>query len=494
MKAYHALEQRFETLIHIDRLIALAHWDEATMMPAGAGAARAAQISTLCAIRHEMLVSAETRDLLASAALETQLDAWQQRNLLLMDRDYQNATCLPVDLVKALSEQSTLCEQAWRKARGDNDWKTFEPQLTTLFNLVKTSAEIRAERFHQQPYDVLLDQFSPGVTQAFIDPIFKQLTSILPELTNQIIDKQKSWEIIPFNCTFPIAQQRELGLIVMRHLGFDFNHGRLDTSHHPFCSGFNEDVRMTTRYDEKDFLSSLLAVCHETGHACYEQGISPTWSRQPVGQPLGMSLHESQSLIIEMPACRSFEFMEFISKEATKIFGKNPAFAPENLYHLATRVEKSFIRVDADEATYPLHVILRYELERDLFAGKITIKDLPDCWHEKMQQYLGLSTQGIDHQGVLQDVHWPSGAFGYFPAYTIGRLIAAQLFNKAVTAHPNIPRDLSEGRFTLLKDWLNKHIHAEGSRYPMNELIPLATGEALNPNYFIEYLRTRYLI
>ncbi len=493
MTAYQQLQHIFSQLSDLNNLQALAHWDEATMMPVGGGTSRARALSTLSAVIHQKLTNTQVSDLINEAQGDSSLEAWQQRNLELMQRQYQQATCLPVKLVTEISEKSALCEQAWREHRAQNNWQDFEPKLEQLFQLIRESAQIRGEIEQRSPYDVLLDEYSPGVSQEMINPIFDQLKIELPPLINEIIEKQKSIKITEPEGPFDIKKQRMLGLEVMKHIGFDFHHGRLDTSHHPFCGGSSDDVRITTRYNTNEFLSSLLAICHETGHACYEQGLPKQWHGQPVGLALGMSVHESQSLIIEMPVCRSLEFMQFLEPHVIDTFGKQTAFSAENLFHIATRVEKSLIRVDADEVTYPLHVILRYEIERDLFSGKLAIKNLPDAWHDKMHSYLGLSTKGNDQNGAMQDVHWPSGGFGYFPAYTLGRLIAAQCYQSALRAHPNIPQQIQQGDFKPLTDWLHTHIHSQGSRYTMDELLQQATGEMLNPQYFIEHIKKEYL-
>jgi carboxypeptidase Taq len=493
MQHYPRLQALFDEITQLDRLLSLAHWDEATMMPTGSGKARAEAVGTLCSIKHQKLTEEHVGDLINNAQSESDLSQWQLKNLELIRRQYQNATCLPVELVKALSEKATLCEQAWRTGRAANDWKSFEPKLAELFKLVKESATIRGEIFGINSYDVCLDDFSPNLTQEIIDPVFDKLKSVLPDLVNRVIEHQSQFSTKPFEGTFGIDKQRSLGLEVMKHIGFDFHYGRLDTSHHPFCGGFSEDVRITTRYDEADFLSSLLAVCHETGHACYEQGLPKDWGLQPVGAALGMSVHESQSLIVEMPACRSLEFMTFLTPLAIETFGMQNAFTPENLHQLCTKVEKSLIRVEADEVTYPLHIILRYEIERDLFNGSLSISDLPDAWHDKMSAYFGLSTKGNDKDGVMQDVHWPSAAFGYFPAYTFGRLIAQQLFNKAVEANNDLKAELQHGNFKPLMNWLNTNIHAKGSLLTMNDLLVEATGELLNPAYFLDYIENNYL-
>ena len=283
--------------------------------------------------------------------------------------------------------------------------------------------------------------------QKIIDPVFSQLKEVLPKLIQQTIEKQKSEPTIQPKGPFSIEKQKQLGLKLMEAIGFNFNHGRLDVSHHPFCGGVPQDVRITTRYDETEFISSAMAICHETGHARYEQGLPKKWINQPVGHGLGMTVHESQSLLIEMQACRTLEFMNFLSPLVNKQFGNDSAFSPENLLRLYTRVKPGTIRVDADEMTYPLHIILRYELEKQLIEGDMSITDLPDAWDAGMKQYLGLSTKDNYRDGVMQDVHWPSGAFGYFPAYTLGSLIAAQLFNAAKKARPDILDQISTGNF-----------------------------------------------
>lgn len=493
MTAYQQLEQLFSQLSDLHDLQALAHWDEATMMPVGGGMSRARALSTLSAVIHQKLTDAQISNLINEAQSDNNLDAWQQRNLELMQRKFTQATCLPVKLVTEISEKSALCEQAWREHRAQNNWQEFEPKLEQLFQLIRESAHIRSNSEQLSPYDILLDEYSPGVTQAMIDPIFNQLKTELPPLIDKIIEKQKSITITEPQGPFDIKKQRLLGLEVMKHIGFDFHHGRLDTSHHPFCGGTSDDVRMTTRYNTEEFLSSLLAICHETGHACYEQGLPKQWHGQPIGLALGMSVHESQSLIIEMPVCRSFEFMQYLTPHVINIFGKQAAFTADNLFHIATRVKKSLIRVNADEVTYPLHVILRYEIERDLFNGKLTINDLPDAWHDKMQSYFGLSTKGNDKDGAMQDVHWPSGGFGYFPAYTLGRLIAAQCYQTAVKAHPDIPQQIQQGNFNSLMEWLRTNIHSQGSRYTMDALVKQATKESLNSQYFIDHIKKVYL-
>jgi carboxypeptidase Taq len=279
----------------------------------------------------------------------------------------------------------------------------------------------------------------------------------------------------------------------MQAVGFDFHHGRLDVSLHPFCGGVPDDLRITTRYDESDFTSAIMGVLHETGHAMYERGLPGDWRRQPVGEARGMALHESQSLLVEMQACRSADFLRFMAPIAQETFaGSGPAWDPHNLYRLATQVEPGFIRVDADEVTYPAHVILRYRLETALIHGDMSLDDLPAAWNEGMQQLLGI-TPPEDRLGCLQDIHWFDGAFGYFPTYTLGALAAAQLFEAATTAHPEIPEQLRRGDFTTLLSWLQANVHGLGSSLDTDTILERATGSKLDEKVFQRHIQRRYL-
>lgn len=493
MSAYQHLEQHFEKLAHLEHLQAIANWDEACMMPEGGGAARAAAMATLSRLTHEMLTDKKVGELIKKAQDETLKDRWQQANLSWMQREYERAVCLPADLVEKLSKANMEAEQVWRSQRANNDWAAFKPYLDKSIALTKESANILSQKFSKSPYDLLIDRFSPGINQAFIDPIFAELKTILPRLIERITAKQKQHQPLELDGPFRIEKQRELGLALMQAIGFDFNHGRLDVSHHPFCGGVPEDVRLTTRYIEKEFKSAIMGICHETGHARYEQNLPRQWLNQPVGRVNCMTKHESQSLLIEMQACRSREFMDFLTPLVRQHFGEQDGFTAENLFRTYTSVNPGFIRVDADEVTYPLHVILRYEIEKNLIDGDTKTEDLPAVWDAKMKLYLGLSTGKDYKDGVMQDVHWPAGLFGYFPAYTLGSLTAAQLFAAAQKAQPELKQRLSRGDFSHLYDWLIPHFQARASSVDFNTLMVEATGEVLNPDYFIKHVEQRYL-
>jgi carboxypeptidase Taq len=344
------------------------------------------------------------------------------------------------------------------------------------------------------PYDALLDGYEPDGRSAEIDVIFDDLASFLPDFIEQALAHQAKLPAPQKPAgPFPIEAQRQLGLTLMKTLGFDFDRGRLDTSLHPFCGGIPDDVRITTRYNENDFMPALMGVIHETGHALYEQGLPSAWRHQPVGQARGMSVHESQSLLAEMQAARSREFLSYAAPLMREAFGgTGPAWELDNIQRVYTRVERGYIRVDADEATYPAHVILRYRLERALIAGDMALKDLPTAWNDGMKQLLGIVPRN-DAEGCLQDIHWYDGAWGYFPTYTLGAMTAAQLFAAAEQAHPALPDDLAKGDFSALVHWLRENIHGKASSRSTRELLTEATGRPLDAGVFKAHLTQRYL-
>ncbi len=410
MQEYKNLEKAFSQIAHLNHLRAICHWDEAVMMPTGGGDARAKALATLQSFHHQLLIDPKIGEWIVQAK-QAKLDSpWQQSNLYWMEREHLKAVCVPTDLVEHGELAVVRCEQAWRVLRSQNNWSEFMPLLTENIRFIREIAQIKAEVFGIDIYDSLIDDFSPGLSQAIIDPIFAVLEKFLPDFIHTATARQISPR--PIEGHFPKKQQRQLCLELMEHIGFDFNHGRLDISHHPFCGGVPQDVRITTRYSEQECISATLGVCHETGHALYERGLPEQWLDQPVGRALGMAVHESQSLLIEMQACRSSQFLQFLSPLLSKYFGNNAAFSADNLLKYFTQVKPGLIRVDADEVCYPLHIILRYNIEKKLINNQITVKDLPELWHDSMQHWFGLSTRDDYCNGVMQDVHWPSGAFG----------------------------------------------------------------------------------
>ena len=494
MTAYSQLEEKFRTLATLEDAAGILHWDAATMMPPGSAEGRHEQLAVLATIRHDILASSETGELLA-AALETgSLNSWQQANLREMERLFTHAAAVETSLVTALSKASNTCETRWRRARVDNDFNALKPLLAEVLFLSREAAQAKAEKLNCTPYDALMDQFTPGLRSDMVDTLFDRLGRELPGLLSEISEHQASQpEAVSPVGPFPLDQQRALGARLMAVLGFDFKSGRLDESLHPFSGGTPDDLRITTRYEANDFMTGLMGVLHETGHALYEKNLPSDWRRQPVGAARGMDIHESQSLLIEMQACRSLEFLTFAGPLMEEVFERaGPEWAPDNLYRVYTKVRPGLIRVDADEVTYPLHVILRYRLETALLAGDLSLDDLPAAWKDSMTALLNL-TPPDDRDGCMQDIHWFDGAFGYFPSYTFGAITAAQLFRTATTTNPAILAEIGTGNFKPLYAWLGNHIHGKGSLLETSDLIRAATGEELNADIFLGHLRDRYL-
>lgn len=489
--SYTKLVEHFEQLHHLQHLGAICGWDQATMMPVGGNEARAEALGTLAVLCHRQLQDARLSDWLA-AAEEEALTPEQGISLGEMRRAWRDANMLPADLVRARSLAGSRCEHAWRSLRPANDWAGFLPLFEEVLNLSRQAAAARAEALGLSRYDSLLEQYEPGMRSRQLDRLFGDLSGWLPALIQQVQDKQRHERVRVPTGPFPIAQQKALGLEVMAQLGFDFAHGRLDVSAHPFCGGVGEDVRLTTRYDEQDVTQALMGIIHETGHARYEQGLPAAWRKLPAGQARSMGVHESQSLFFEMQLARHPAFLVRLAPLLERHFGTQPAFAPDNLARLYSRVTPGLIRVDADEVTYPAHVMLRYEIERELIEGRMEARDLPERWDQLMQQYLGLSTRGNHKDGCLQDIHWTDGSFGYFPSYTLGAIYAAQQAAAMQRQLGPLERLITED-LPAVFGWLREHIWQHASLLETDTLIRRATGQALDPAPFKSHLEQRYL-
>ncbi|MBM3650183.1 MAG: carboxypeptidase M32, partial [Alphaproteobacteria bacterium] len=449
---YAELERRFARLSAVQRASAILNWDRSTMMPDGASEDRADQLATLGVIAHDLLVAPDMAELLARAEQGAPtLDPWQAANLREMRRAWVHESALPADLVEARTRATAACEMAWREARKAADFKALLPSLSEVLTIMRRVGEAKAAALGTSLYDALLDEFEPGGRSARIDELFAELRAFLPDLLGRVMEHQaRAGSPLPLDGPFPIEQQRRLSEELIRVIGFDFSHGRLDISAHPFTGGTADDVRITTRYDEADFARALMGTLHETGHGLYEAGLPRQWRRQPVGNARGMVLHESQSLLMEMQACRSDAFVAFVTPRLRAAFGKDgPAWTADNIHRLYTRVAPGFIRVDADEATYPLHIMLRYRLEQAMLAGDLPLADLPGAWNEGMRELLGIVPPDAA-LGCLQDIHWPDGGWGYFPTYTMGALAAAQLFAAACRTEPGLLAAIGRGDFKPL--------------------------------------------
>jgi carboxypeptidase Taq len=497
--SYSALVARHRRIAHLQHVEAITSWDEAAMMPPGGGDSRAEALATLRVLAHQLATDPAMGDELAAAEADAgSLAPWQRANVREMKRGFVRETALPTALVEACSLAESRCEQAWRTQRPRNDLAGFLPLLREVVARKREVADALGTRLGLGRYDALLDGFEPGMRAAALDPLFADLRAFLPPFIAQVVERQRKRPIITPVGPFPIERQRWLGLTIMKTVGFDFDHGRLDVSHHPFCGGVPRDVRITTRYDEQDFTKSFMGVLHETGHAKYEQNLPGAWLDQPVGRARSMGIHESQSLLQEMQISRGRPFLDLVTPLVREAFpeaaaAQPDAFTTENLYRHYTRVKPDFIRVDADEATYPCHIILRYEIERRLIEGTMEVEALPEAWDAAMRDLLSLPTRDDHQRGCMQDVHWPAGLFGYFPTYTLGALAAAQIFAAARRALPDADPAIARGDFAPLNQWLRDKIWAQGSSLPTDDLMTAATGAPIGVTAFKDHLRARYL-
>ena len=489
--AYDTLKTRFARIATLGEASAMLGWDASAMMPAGGGAARGEQLATLAGLMHDMLIAPETGAALSAA--EAYGD-WGSANLALMRRAHIRATALPTALVEEATIACSACEKTWREARRASDFAAVRPALENVVRLTREQAARLSDALALSPYDALMDGYQRGITAADVTPIFAQYEVFLREALPRVEARQAAAPArIPLAGPFPVETQRRVAQAMSSRMGLEFAHARLDESTHPFCGGTPTDVRITTRYREDDVAQALLGVLHETGHALYERGLPAAWRRQPVGEAAGMGAHESQSLIVEMQACRGDAFLGFLGRELHAAYGGDAApYSRENLARLWRHVERGFIRVDADEITYPAHVMLRFRLEQALIAGDIQVADLPAAWNQGLHALLGI-TPPDDERGVLQDIHWYDGAFGYFPSYTLGAMAAAQLMRAARTAVPGLDDALGQGDASPLLGWLRANVHAHGSRLGFQDLLRAATGKPLDPSDFQAHLTARYL-
>src|SRR5687767_3532849 len=445
---YKQLEQEFRRLHALRGSLSLLRWDTAVMMPRGSADVRGEQLAALETEYHALVTAPKITRLLDRAQANTGgLADWQISNLRVMRRQRDFAIATPVALVSRLAKAASKAEAKWLHARETGKFEDFAPHLEEVVNLVRDKAQLLGQSRNLSPYDALVDEFSPGLTSAEIDAMFKALGRRLPGLIREVLARQEQRPLLPFTGKFTANKQRGLAVEIMKAVGFPFDRGRLDESEHPFTEGVPGDVRVTTRFDTTDPFTGLLGALHETGHAMYDVGLPVEFADQPVGRDRGMALEESQSLLMEMIICRSRPFVTYLKPLLEKYLGvSGPEWSEENLYRHLTRVKRGPIRVDADELTYTLHIQLRYELENQLLSGELAVRNLRDAWNSSMEQRLGVVPRN-DLEGVLQDVHWAVGSFGYFPSYALGAVIAAQFYEAIRDAVPDIDTQIARGEF-----------------------------------------------
>ncbi len=490
--AYNQLAGSFTRLHHLEHLQCIADWDRAAMMPAAAAEARAGALAELATLLHQQRTDPALAQALQRAEAEA-LGDFERANLREMGRQWRAANALPEALVRRSELASARCEHAWRLQRPAHDWAGFLGNFRAVVACARDQAALLSQSSGLRPYDALMDRFEPGMTCARLDVLFADLRGWLPALVQQVRARQHAQPVLQPQGPFAIDAQRALCLRVMQWLQFDFNAGRLDVSTHPFAGGVPEDVRLTTRYETGEFITSLLGAVHETGHGRYEQRLPRAWLGQPVAQARSMGIHESQSLAFEMQLGRHPGFIRHLAPLLRQAFGDQPAFAPANLLRLLTRVKPGLVRVDADELTYAGHVVLRYDIERRLIEREIEADDIPALWDAGMAELLGQDSRGNFADGPLQDLHWPEGMFGYFPCYTLGAMYAAQWFAAMRRAVPGLDASIDAGELSPVFGWLDAHIWQQASRWSTDELAQRASGEVLNPAHYRAHLEARYL-
>ncbi len=489
--AYAKLMERIKDVGRLKSVGYLLEWDQETYMPPNGVQARAEESALISGLAHERLVDDETRALLDSAAAAED-DFVAQTNLRETRRTFDRAAKVPTELVKEIAHTSTLAKNAWAKAREQADFPTFAPHLEKLVELQKQVAEHIG--YETEPLDVHIDESDPGETAANIEELFTALREATVPLLREITGSAHQPDASILTRSYPRPAQERLSRQVAEALDFDFDSGRTDVSVHPFTLtiGGGGDVRFTTRYAEHYFPDGLFGTIHETGHALYEQGLLREHMFTPMGEWISLGIHESQSRLWENLVGHSRAFWSHHWEPVKGIFPEALGdVTPDQFYAAINAVAPSFIRVEADELTYNLHIILRFEIERALFTNRLAVKDVPAAWNEKMSHLLGV-TPPNDREGCLQDIHWSMGIFGYFPAYTLGNLYAAQFFAQAERDIPDLPGHIAANDHKPLLNWLREDIHRHGRRYRANELVELVTGKPLSIEPFMDYVTEKY--
>jgi carboxypeptidase Taq len=492
-QALQTLKQRLATITDLNYTAALLAWDQRTYMPPGGAVGRSEQLSTVQRLAHEHFTSDEIGRLLEqTASLAVEGDENDDACLVRRTRqDYERARKLPNEFVAEMTRARSLANQAWQEARRKADFHMFQPYLETMFDFAKRSAEYLG--YSEHPYDALLDQFEPGMTTAQVRTLFSELKEGTVPLLKAIIDSSVEVDDSVLHQPFDEAKQEEFGVKITRLFGYDWQRGRQDRTVHPFCINFGHgDVRITTRFSP-DFLNpALFGTMHETGHALYEQGVDPALRRTPLERGASLGVHESQSRLWENLVGRSRLFWEANYSRLQELFPDQLGNVDlETFYRAVNKVQPSYIRVEADEITYNLHIMLRFELETALVEGTLKVADLPEVWNSKMQELVSI-TPTNDAEGVLQDMHWSSALIGYFPTYTIGNVLSVQLWECALADHPSIREEIGRNEYGTLLSWMRRNIHRHGRKFEPNELIHKATGQSLNATPYINYLRTKF--
>lgn len=498
--SYKKLMEKMKELLVFQSAEFVVYWDMETMMPPKAINLRSQQLALLSRIEHKMSTDPEIGRLIEEITRHPkydELDAVQKRNVYLTKKRYEEQTKLPEELVAQIAKQQAITIDKWKKAKAAKDFSMFSPELEKLVELQKKAAEIlMAVKKTDTPYDALIDIYEPKITAKTITKIFDELREGLVSILKKCENSPKQPDTSILKRKIPIDVQKKIAKILAEFVGYDVTTkeagGRIDETEHPFTTGYYDDVRITTHYYEDYFASAIFSVLHEAGHAIYEQNINPEWIYQPVGTPCSAGFHESQSRFVENIVGRSPEFWSYFLPKLKEVTGialsdvKLDAFV-----RAVNKVKPSKIRVEADEVTYGLHIIIRFNMERDLFADKIAVKELPEIWNQNYKDYLGVTIEN-DSEGVMQDTHWAGGSFGYFPSYALGNIYCGQILAVIEKDLPDWKEQIEKGNFTNVRDWLVKNVHTYGNLYDPAELIKKITKEDVSVKPFLDYLQQKY--
>lgn len=498
ISSYQMLMERVKYLIVLRSALGLLRWDMRTMMPPAGISLRSEQLSLLERLSHRMATDEELGRLIGEVMKHPDFDslgAVEKRNVELTKKIYDEASALPEELVAETAKQRAVTVSVWEKAKAGRDYKPFRPELGKLLELRRKAAELLMEvKETRTPYDALLDYYEPKTPAEVIDRIFKELRSGLVKLIDRCLSAEQP-ETSFLRREVPLEVQKRISEALADFVGYDINSeeawGRIDESEHPFTSGYYDDVRITTHYYGDFFVKSMYSVLHECGHALYEKDLPREWMYQPVGDACSMGFHESQSRFVENIIGRSPEFLDYFYPRLRELTGILDDVEPWDFVRAVNKVEPGKIRVRADEATYGLHIIIRFELEQGLFEDRVSVEELPEVWNEKYKEYLGVEVEH-DAEGVMQDIHWASGAYGYFPSYALGNLYGGQLLEAMENDIPDWRSRLAEGSFKEVGEWLRTRVHRHGNLYDPQDLIKMATGSALRVKPFLGYLEEKY--
>ncbi|MFQ5733905.1 MAG: carboxypeptidase M32 [Planctomycetaceae bacterium] len=492
---YEQLLGELKTVALLGSCAAVLGWDEQTYLPPAGAEHRANQLSLLAGLGHERATSPRLGELLAELEADGEPgddDSAMAVNVREARRSYDRATKLPRRLVEEISRVTSLGQQAWVAARKKDDYSVFQPWLEQILTL-KREAAAAIGYDGGVPYDALLDDYEPGAKTADVQAVFTPLRDATVQLVTAIRESGKQPDVSILQRSYPVAEQREFGIEAATAIGFDFSAGRLDVAAHPFCSGFGPgDCRLTTRYDEHHFPGAFFGTMHEAGHGIYEQGLNKDAFGTPLGESTSLGIHESQSRMWENAVGRSRAFWtQFFPRAQQHFPGALSNVSPDDFHAAVNDVRPSLIRVEADEVTYNLHIMLRFELEQKLIAGDLQPADVPDAWNATFSEYLGITPPG-NADGCLQDIHWSAGLFGYFPTYALGNMYAAQFYAAAEKDLGDLNAMFAKGEFQPLKEWLNTNIHQHGKRYRANRLVEIVTGESLSPEPLVQQLHGKF--